>query len=224
MEPLTAPQILVVDDDIESLALIQRIIEGAGYTVVGVAQDGQEAIELTKALHPNIVLLDLTMPVMDGLSALRRIRSLDSRVAIIIVSAHEDPKLLRKAMMGGANGYLTKLQLNKHLAASIAAVLTGDFAAADPALIRLAFESPSNGSISKPDPNATKLLKSLSPREQSVLLLVAKGYDNQEIADELVISYHTVKSHISRIFNKLDVADRTQAAVLALRAGLPDSG
>ncbi len=220
---LTWPQILIADDDVQTLELISRMVEDAGCEVVGTAHDGREVIELAQELRPTFILLDLTMPIVDGLSALRRIREIDPGVAIIIVSGHEDPRLLREAIMLGANGYLTKAQLPKHLVASIAAVLTGDFAAADPDLIRRAFGTTSNVPSVAINDDAASLLESLSPRERSVLLLIAKGYDNHQIADELVISYHTVKSHITRIYDKLHVADRTQAAVLALRAGMPEA-
>lgn len=223
MELSVTPRILIADDDSQSLALISHIIENAGFELVGTAFDGEEAVEQIKSLKPTIVLLDVTMPKLDGMSALRKIREFDSRAAVIIVSAHEDPLLLREAMTHGANGYLTKMQIQKHLVASIAAVLTGDFAAADPNLIRRAFDSTSNVGNGGAHAKTSELLHALSPREEAVLLLIAKGYDNQQIADELFISYHTVKSHVTKILSKLQLSDRTQAAVFALRAGLVDS-
>ena len=223
MQSTSRPRVLIADDDQEALELISRMIEDAGGEVVGMATDGGEAVELAKGLNPSIILMDLTMPNLDGMSALRKIRETDENVAIIVVSAHEDPRLMRESIVTGANGYLTKAQLPHHLAGSISAVLTGDFAAADPDLVRQAFDSSVRHGTVGAGGSSSDLIQTLSPREHTVLTLIAQGYDNQEIADELVISYNTVKSHITRIFEKLQVSDRTQAAVFALRSGLIDS-
>ena len=221
MEPSTKPRIMIADDDPEACQLISEIIEDAGCEVVAIASDGDEVLELAVDRAPDIILLDLTMPRVSGLTALSQLRESDQDVAVIIVTAHEDPRMLREAISSGASGYLTKPQLHKHLVGGIATVLTGDFAVAEPGLIQKALQ-PLRGTARMPDEMSidSSALKALTPRERTVLSLIAKGYDNQEIADELVISYNTVKSHTNRIFNKLEVTDRTQAALLALRAGL----
>lgn len=217
--------VIIADDDPQARKLIHHILENAGVSTICMAEDGDQVISIVDEFKPDVILLDLVMPNMGGIEVIKKIRDTNQQVQIIVVSAHEDPKQLNQAIKHGANGFLTKFQLSSHLAKSISAALSGNFAVVDPQLLQQAVTTRSN-LVDRVDfetkNGMSERLENLTPREKTVLNLIAKGYDNSGIADKLFISYNTVKSHIARIFNKLEVDDRTQAAVIALQGGLLD--
>jgi len=188
-----------------------------GIEVVGEAADGEQAAARVARLHPDVVLLDLVMPVLDGVAALERIlaRDPDARVIVLTSFAAEDQML--PALRAGAAGYLLKDTDPAELERAVRAAAAGESLLSPVVAERLLREvrrSPSG------DP-----LAALTPREREVLGLLARGLSNRQIAAELVVAEKTVKTHVSNVLAKLSVADRTQAALLAVRAGLgPPAG
>ncbi|HEX9370925.1 MAG TPA: response regulator transcription factor, partial [Roseiflexaceae bacterium] len=183
--------------------------------VVGEATTGREALALCSQLRPDLVLLDVRMPDMDGLSATRAIREACPETRVLIVTTHEHVDYLLAALRAGAAGYLLKDITRHELLMTIRRVLRGETMLngdlATQALQRLREEraSPSNGQPER-----------LTPREREVLKLVVEGQTNREIASKLSLSVGTVKIHVEHIIAKLGVADRTQAAVRAVERGL----
>ncbi|MGA9531387.1 MAG: response regulator transcription factor [Anaerolineales bacterium] len=215
----TAPRILIVDDDPEACQLVAKLLEDGGLSVAGICHDGIEAIEQVMASKPDIVLLDLSMPRATGIEVLEQLRDQHLPVSVIVVTAYGDPASLRKAIDKGANGYLTKLELKRHLISAIAMVLAGDFAVIEPSLLEAVLSSRQTVELRSRKMGADAM-EPLTDRETTILELIAMGYDNKAIAEKLHISYNTVKSHTNSIYGKLDVSDRTQAALVAYRSGL----
>lgn len=217
----TKATVLIVDDEPMTCQLVKRVLEEAGFLVVDIAHDGDTAVKLVPETEPDVVLLDLTMPGnTDGMSALRVIKSNNPSVKVLVLTGHKEPRLVREAIHRGASGFINKTDIYTNLPHTIENLLQGDIAIVDPELMRQALqEAPQRWmELSKKE----DLISDLTPREKTVLGLIAKGFDNQMIAQQLFISYNTVKSHTRSIFDKLSVADRTQAALIALEAGLDD--
>jgi DNA-binding NarL/FixJ family response regulator len=187
-------------------------------------------------MQPELVLMDVHMPVMDGIAATREIKRELPLTIVLMLTALEDPELLSEALRAGAAGYVLKYVGKEGLVDAIRRVLSGEFPI-DPTLssqllIRLYSQKQQNPDdlipVQPPSQHARTegvqpqhpLLESLSPRELEVLRLIAKGQHNQQIADYLHISVNTVKNHVRRVMKKLKVSDRTQAAVLAIELGL----
>ncbi len=206
-------RVLLVDDHAVVREGLRAFLElQDGIVVVGEAADGEQAIEAAGRLRPDVVLMDLVMPRLDGVGAMLRLRDEvpGSRV-IVLTSFAEDDRLL-PAIRAGAAGYLLKNVEPRDLARAVRAAHAGD-ALLDPMVAaRLVDEIASTASV-RPGLDIT-------PREAEVLDLIARGYSNKRIALELAISEKTVKAHVGRVLAKLGVADRTQAALLAVREGL----
>lgn len=214
--------VLIVDDEPLTCQLISKVVEGAGFTVAGIVHDGDSAINLVAEIEPDVVLLDLTMPgETDGMSALHRIKSRNPRTKVLILTGHKEPRFVREAIHRGASGFINKTDIYRNLPLTIENLLQGDIAIVEPELMRQALRQGPSRRVELS--NKEKLISNLTPREKTVLGLIAKGYDNQKIAQNLFISYNTVKSHTRSIFDKLRVDDRTHAALIALEAGL-DNG
>ena len=208
-----AIRVLLVDDHAVVREGLRAFLElQDGIVVVGEAADGERAIEAAGRLRPDVVLMDLVMPRLDGVGAMLRLRDEvpESRV-IVLTSFAEDDRLL-PAIRAGAAGYLLKKVEPRELARAVRAAHAGE-ALLDPIVAaRLVQEIASTAGV-RPGLDIT-------PREREVLELIARGYSNKRIALELAISEKTVKAHVGRLLAKLGVADRTQAAVLAVREGL----
>jgi two-component system, NarL family, response regulator LiaR len=209
-------RILVCDDQVvvcEGLRAILGTV--AGLEVVGVAHDGAEALGLIAALHPNIVLMDLKMPVMNGIQATREIRTRFPEVRVLVLTTYDLDEWIFDAVRSGAAGYLLKDTPRDMLVAAIQGTAAGktyvDPVVAGRLLAAVRHEA------TAPD---AELVRLLSERELEVLRLVAHGLNNAEIAAKLFLSEGTVRNYVSAILAKLGAADRTQAAILALRAGL----
>lgn len=197
--------------------------------VVGEARDGREAVELCRRLNPDLVLMDVRMPRMDGLEATRAIKAEQSTVSVLVVTTYDNPDYLLEAIKAGAAGYVLKDAPNRQMTDAIRRVLQGESplnqGLATQVIRRLAGEAPRP--VQEP-PSATesnaagtpRLREELTLREAEVLGLVTQGKTNQEIAEILFISKATVKVHVRRIIAKLGVSDRTQAVVRALELGL----
>jgi len=213
-------RVIVVDDQalvrdgIASLLAIQP-----GLEVVTTADDGHQAIEKVKNFSPDVILMDIRMPVMDGIEASRRILSEMPGVKILMLTTLEDEEYIVKSLKTGAVGYLLKDMLAADLAQAVRMAYRGVFQLAPSVagkLVRLSDYQ------QKPVPNDEygELIARLTPREMDVLKLIASGANNQEIAQKLFLSPGTVKNIISNIFSTLGVQDRVQAAVIAIRHGL----
>jgi DNA-binding NarL/FixJ family response regulator len=204
---------------------LRSTLQDAGMSVLGEAADGAEAVSLTRELSPDVIVLDLNMPKLSGLEALQEIRrSCPDVQAIVLTVSAEDADVLA-ALAGGACGYLLKDTPLDRLASGIrqageghmllsSEVAHGLIAYVRSNAVRPVASGPAEKANGEPQP------PSLTPREQAVLRLIAQGADNIAIGLELSISPHTVKQHVSRIFEKLGVHSRVQAAVYAVRAGL----
>jgi DNA-binding NarL/FixJ family response regulator len=191
--------------------------------VIGEASNGREAIELCQRLHPDFVLMDVRMPEMDGLAATREIKHEHPNIAVLIMSMHENTDYLLEALDAGAAGYVLKDTPAERLISAVRRTLNGESPLnqelAAQLLRRLADERKREPSPKRPEPRESPR-EPLTPRELEVLGLLATGQTNQQIARTLVISKGTVKVHVERIIRKLNVSDRTQAAVRAIEMGL----
>jgi two-component system, NarL family, response regulator LiaR len=214
-------RILLVDDH----ALIRRGMKGQftlqpGFNVVGSAVDGAEAIELAVKLQPDVVLMDIDMPVMDGIAATQQIKSDRQITRVLALSAFDSDTQVMGMLAAGADGYCLKSIEWEQLIAVIQLILQGG-AYLDPQIAQTVAR------LFKPTVLSSEVFTFevvqqpiLSNREREILALIAKGYSNQKIANELYLSLGTVKSYVRMLLNKLSVDDRVQAAALAVRQGL----
>ena len=192
--------------------------------VVGEAADGREAVESCRRLRPDLVLMDVSMPEMDGLEATRVIKQEHPRTGVVIITVHENPDYLLKALRAGADGYILKDATKSRVLAAVRQALDGEIPL-DPQLAARLLKQvvgEDDGANRSPEPRERPkpLAGPLTDREVEVLRLLAEGRTNQEIAQSLMFSVHTVKVHVRRIIAKLSVSDRTQAAVRASELGL----
>jgi len=211
-------RVLIADDHEVVRNGLRLILESEdGFRVVGEAVDGVEAVELTRQLQPQVVLMDLRMPRMDGLEAIERIRAQWPEVAIVILTTYDEDDLMLRGLRAGARGYLLKDTSRRTLFNSLKAAARGE-ALFLPEVIERVLAAPKT---SRPEPQrASDGGLSLSEREHEVLLGVARGERNKEIAARLGISERTIKAHLSSIFNKLGVDSRTAAVSIAHQQGL----
>src|SRR3954451_4519189 len=221
--PDESVSVLIADDQALVRAGFRAILETQpGITVVGEAHDGRDAVHLARHRRPDVVLMDIQMPDLDGIEATRRIlaEAGDHPVAVLMLTTFDLNEYVYEALRAGASGFLLKDVLPEQLVAAVRVVAAGDGLIAPTITKRLIEQFARSAPPSTPPP----ALESLTPREVEVLTLVARGLSNREIADELVLSEATVKTHIKRLLSKLDVRDRVQAVVLAYEAGLVTPG
>ena len=218
-DPEQAPRVVIADDQALVRGGFRLILSTAGIPVVAEAADGKEAIAAVLKHRPDVVLMDIRMPVMDGLEATRRI--LESRpghdVRVIMLTTFDLDQYVYAALAAGASGFLLKTVSPEHLVAAVLLVRTGDALLA-PSITRRLVErfAPRPGGPGLPGRD----LSVLTPRELEVLGLIAQGMSNAELASALTLSAATVKTHVARILAKLDLRDRVQAVVLAYQTGL----
>ncbi|WP_236004184.1 response regulator [Nonomuraea antri] len=208
-------RVLVVDDQTvvrEGLVLLLGLLPGV--QVVGTARDGEEAIAKVAELSPDVVLMDLRMPKLDGVAATRRIRRDHPATEVVVLSTYSDDESVFDALRAGARGYLTKDTDAESLAQAVTVVAAGQAQFA-PQVQRVLAEAMADS----PRP-ANALPDGLTQREAEVLRLIADGRSNSEIATSLCISEATVKTHINNLFAKAGVRDRAQAVTYAFRHGL----
>jgi len=189
--------------------------------VIGEAVNGQEAIAQAASLHPDVILMDVRMPVLDGLQATRQITAMDDPPKILVLTTFDLDDYVYEALRSGASGFLLKDASARELAEAVRLVAAGDALLAPGVTRRLIAEFARMGAPRAP---SRKQLDGLTERESEVLALVARGMSNGEIADHLVVAEQTVKTHVSRILMKLGLRDRTQAVVLAYESGLVHPG
>jgi DNA-binding NarL/FixJ family response regulator len=215
----TAIRVLVADDQRvvrEGLATLLGLL--AGVEVVGTAADGDEALALAIRLRPDVVLMDLRMPHCDGVEATRRLRDHDAGINVLVLTTYADDRSVIDALRAGARGYLTKDAGAGQIRDALERVTSGH-AAIDPAVQHHLLNA-INGPPAVPADRAPTFPDGLTHREAEVLALIAQGLSNTEIADRLVISDTTVKSHINHLFAKTGVRDRAQAVTYAYQHGL----
>jgi NarL family two-component system response regulator LiaR len=209
-------RVLIVDDHRVVRQGLRTFLElQEDILVVGEAEDGQTAIELVAKLYPNIVLMDLVMPRLDGISATRQVKSLNTDVKVIALTSFTEDDKVFPAIQAGASSYLLKDVSPDDLVEAIRAAHRGE-ARLHPDIARKLMEQVAHQPRLSREPQA----ESLTEREHDVIQLVARGCSNQEIAKELFISEKTVKTHVSNILSKLHLDDRTQLAIYAIKKGL----
>jgi DNA-binding NarL/FixJ family response regulator len=217
----TAIRVLLADDQRlvrESLATLLGLL--GGIQLVATASDGEEAVALATEHHPDVVLMDLRMPRLDGIEATRRLRECQPDVRVIALTTFADDESVLSALRAGARGYLTKDASGEDIRSAIRLVAAGE-AALDPAVQHHVVAAVAGGiSGATPAGSSPPLPDDLTPREAEVLALIAEGLTNAEIAERLVVSPTTVKSHINHLFGKAGLRDRAQAVNYAYRHGL----
>lgn len=217
-------RILLADDhDILREGLKALLSMQSDMVIVGEAYTGRDAVELAERLQPDVVLLDVSMPELDGLEACRRIRARAPEVQVLILTMHEREDYLRQALEAGAAGYLVKRTAATELRLAVRAVAHGEtFLSPSMArtLVRTYLSLREEGAAA--DASAADPYESLSSREREVLKLVAEGCTNQDIADQLVLSVKTVQAHRARLMEKLGLRDVTHLVRYAVRRGLVD--
>jgi DNA-binding NarL/FixJ family response regulator len=215
---VTGPRILIVDDQELVRTGFRLILTTRGVDVVGEAANGAAAVAAARRLRPDVVLMDIRMPDMDGIEATRRIIAADPRCRVIMLTTFNLDRYVYEALASGASGFLLKDVTPEHLAAAVRLVLTGDALLA-PSITRRLVERFASG-----PPAVHRDLTGLTPREREVLALLGRGLSNVELAGALTLSEATVKTHVARIFAKLGLRDRAQAVVLAYETGLVSPG
>jgi NarL family two-component system response regulator LiaR len=207
-------RVLIVDDHaIVRKGIRALLLQIDGIDVIGEASDGQEAVSLAKSLEPDVVLMDLVMPEMDGITAISEIMSDQQDMRILALTSFATDDKVFPAIKAGALGYLLKESDPEDLVRSIRQVYRGE-PSLPPEIARKVLQELSQPASGRPTP------KPLTEREVEVLGLVAKGMSNQEIAEHLVVEEVTVRTHVSHILSKLHLANRVQATLYALREGL----
>ncbi len=200
----------IVRDGLELLLKLEKDME-----VVGLAQDGAQAVELAAKLHPDLVLMDLKMPGVNGVEATRQINAQCPGIKILVLTTFDDDEWVFDAIRAGACGYLLKDTPREKVLEAIRGTMLGK-SFVDPMVAGKLLEQVANQQAQP----QTLLTGKLTEREVDVLRLIAHGFSNSDIAARLNLSEGTVRNHVSAIFSKLNVSDRTQAAIIAIRHGL----
>jgi len=225
LDRATEPARLIVVDDHDFVreGIKFMLSDERDLRVVGEAANGREALKLCRRVHPELVLMDVRMPEMDGLTATREIKQQFPDISVLVLTMHENQDYLLEAIRAGAAGYVLKDAPQRELATAIRKVLEGETTLnrqlATRLLRQLADEAQEPAEV-PPEPLRARLPQPLTPRELEVLELLAQGKTNRDIAEDFVISVGTVKNHVEHLIAKLEVSDRTQAVVRALRLGL----
>lgn len=207
--------LIVEDQELVRVGLKTVLSQTRGLEVVGCARDGKDAIEQARQKKPDVVIMDIGLPFVNGIDATKQIKELREETKVVMLTSHDDEKHVFAALSAGAEGYCLKESSGKLLSSAIFSVSEGA-AWLDPGIARMVLESTRDG---RPKVNS-ELADVLTKRELEVLKNVVDGKTNQEIADGLYISIETVKTHMRHIMEKLRVTDRTQAAVKAMKEGL----
>lgn len=212
-----AIRILIADDHGVMRAGLRAILEDdPELEFVGEASNGEEAFQLASKIQPDIVLLDIGMPIMDGIEVTRRLKKVAPQIKVLILSVYEDESLLREAIKAGASGYVIKRGAEEELISAIRAVIRGDLYI-HPAITRLLVRDLSPNMEKKND-----ALDLLTPRELEIMKYIIRGFTNRQIAEALFISVRTVEGHRASLFGKLDLKNRVELIEFAEKNGLRD--
>ena len=209
-------RLMLADDHRMLREGLRRSLSEDGFDVVGEASDGEEAVRLAGDLRPDVVLMDVTMPDVDGVEATRHIRRLYPDIQVVMLTMHADQSVISEALRAGAAGYLVKDCSIEEIAAAIR-MAANDEADLSPSLAGAML---SEVRRMTPEPSIEDNEKVVTRREIDVLQLIADGCSTPEVAERLFISQKTVKNHLASIYQKLDARDRTQAVLQAVRMGI----
>lgn len=208
-------RVLLADDHRMLREGLRRSMVDEGFDVVGEADNGEEAVRLVAELIPDVVLMDVSMPEMDGVEATRIIRATDTPTRVIMLTMHADTEVLADAIRAGASGYLVKDCSTDEVADAVRMAANGE-TALSPQLAATMLDEVRR--LEAPNPAEEDRL--ITKREEEVLQHIADGYSTPEVAERLFISQKTVKNHLASIYQKLDARDRTQAVLQAVRMGI----
>jgi DNA-binding NarL/FixJ family response regulator len=217
-----AVRVLLVDDDDLMRAGLRAILSSDDRVeVVGESSDGRSALDAVRRERPDVILMDIRMPGLDGIAATREILAVSQRVRIVILTTFEEDDYIFDALAAGASGFLLKRTSPEDLLAAIQAVASGD-TLLSPSVTRVVVDRVARAPRTSPD--VAGRLDELTPRERQVLELVARGRSNTEIAEELVVEESTVKTHVKHVLAKLGLRDRVHAVIFAYESGLARPG
>jgi DNA-binding NarL/FixJ family response regulator len=213
--------VVIADDQDLVRSGLEMLLSARGLTVVGQAADGRAAVNVTRRTQPDVVLMDIRMPLMDGIAATREILGTGSRSRVLVLTTYDLDRYLYEALQAGASGFLLKATPPDRLAAGIETVALGESLLA-PSLTRRLIEE----HVRRPPPfdGVPDALRRLTDRELDVFGLIARGLSNDEIAADLLVTEATVKTHVNRVLAKLGIRTRVQAVVLAYETGLVRPG
>jgi DNA-binding NarL/FixJ family response regulator len=207
--------VLIADDHQLLRQALRRAMEDAGLVVLGEAGDGAEAVQLVDELRPELVIMDVTMPVLGGIEATRRLHAAHPDLPIVVLTMHDEEAQREEALRAGASAFLTKDSSMQEVVATAIATAAGEALSAELATsILTEFHSTTSAVVAPVEASP------LTPREEQILQLIADGYSTSEVAARLFISGKTVKNHLASIYDKLDARDRTQAVLSAVRIGI----
>ena len=217
-----AIRLLLADDHTMLREGLRRSMEAAGFDVVAEARDGDEAVTLTDSLLPNVVLMDVSMPVQDGVEATRQVHRAHPEIAVVMLTMHADADLLTRALRAGAVGYLVKDASTDEVVEAVRLAANGE-TLLSPQLAGSMLTEAQRLGVAPPSVDAATGAEVDGPitrREEEVLQLIAQGLSTPEVGAALFISVKTVKNHLASIYAKLDSRDRTQAVVRAVKMGI----
>jgi DNA-binding NarL/FixJ family response regulator len=212
---MTATRLLLVDDHKMLRDGLRRSMEEHGFDVVGEAEDGQEGVRMALTLHPDVVLMDVTMPVLDGVEATRQLRLVSPSSQVVMLTMHADGDVMARAIQAGAIGYLVKDCSTEDVVAAVRMAASGESILSPELASSMLSEVKKESRRSANGDGAV-----ISAREEEVLQLIADGLSLPEVSAQLYISVKTVKNHLASIYAKLDARDRTQAVLRAVRMGI----
>jgi len=208
-------RLMLADDHRMLREGLSRSMREQGFDIVGEASDGAEAVAMAARLHPDVILMDVTMPEMDGVEACRAVRADLPGTQVVMLTMHADQEVLASAIRAGASGYLVKDCSTDEIASAVRMAATGETALSPQLAASMLNE------VRKWDrPSAADEERVVTKREEEVLQLIADGCSTPEVAEKLYISQKTVKNHLASIYQKLDARDRTQAVLAAVRMGI----
>lgn len=208
--------ILLADDHPLLRQSIRNILEKQpDFRVVGEVENGEDAVKLANEMNPNVILMDITMPKMDGLEATRQIKEAHPEIAVLVLTIHSDDQHIVSILQAGAAGYLTKSVFGEEVVQSVRGVVAGEMVLSSSIGKRLL----QHAALHPSKPVSLDAGEKLSIREIEIIRLAARGMSNKLIADELGLSLRTVKGHLANIFSKLDVSSRTEAVITGLKIG-----
>ncbi len=210
-------RLLLADDHRMLRESLRRAMEEHGFEVVGEAADGEEAVQLAEKLQPDVVLMDVTMPVLDGVAATRRVRDRVPGTQVVILTMHADREVLVDAIRAGAAGYLVKDCSTEDVVDTVRKAASGETALSPELAATMLGEV---RELARQEAVTAGAEPIISKREEEVLQLIADGRSTTEVGAELYISVKTVKNHLASIYQKLDTRDRTQAVLQAVRMGI----
>jgi two-component system, NarL family, response regulator DegU len=208
-------RVLLADDHRMLREGLRRSLTEEGFDIVGEAENGEQAIRLAEDLKPDVVLMDVSMPELDGVEATRAIRQAPDAPQVIMLTMHADKEVLAEAIRAGASGYLVKDCSTEEVAEAVRMAVQGD-TALSPQLAATMLDEVRRLDV----PDTSDDDRVITKREEEVLQLIADGCSTPEVAEQLYISQKTVKNHLASIYQKLDARDRTQAVLQAVRMGI----